>query len=562
MLSDKVKRGLERSPHRALLKALGLTDEEIRAPWVGVVNSQNDLIPGHVHLDIISGAVKAGVRMGGGTPFEFSVIGICDGLAMGHSGMCYSLASRDLIADSIEAMARAHQLDALVLITNCDKITPGMLIAAVRINVPAILVSGGPMLAGEFAGKAISLVDVFEAVARANLETINKKILRSYEEYACPGCGSCAGMFTANSMNCLAEAMGMALPGNGTIPAVSARRLRLAKQAGKTVLQLFRNGIKPKDIMTENAFLNALKVDMGLGCSTNSLLHLTAIAHEAGITLDLDLVNKISRKTPNLCHLSPSGHHHMQDLDAAGGIPAVMKELSKKNLLDFKPLAVTGKTMGEVVLKAENLNPEVIRPIETPYSETGGIAVLKGNLAPEGCVVKRSAVSSSRLKLKGPARVFDSEEKAVEAILHRKIRKNDVVVIRYEGPKGGPGMREMLMPTSALAGIGLEEDTALITDGRFSGATRGACIGHVSPEAAEGGTIALVKEGDLISFDIQKGVIMLHVSEEKLKKRRKFWRPRLPNVCNGYMARYARLVSSASRGAVWTLPSKKKGRRA
>jgi len=550
--SDRVKKGLERAPHRSLLRALGLSNEEIMAPWVGVVNACSELIPGHVHLDRIAEAAKAGVRMEGGTPFEFPAIGICDGLAMGHEGMRYSLASRELIADSIEAVAGAHGLDAMVLVTNCDKITPAMLMAAVRVNIPAVVVSGGPMQAGRLDGETISLSDVFEAVGRVKAGRLSEEKIRLYEENACPGCGSCAGMFTANSMNCLAEALGMALPGNGTIPAVQAQRLRLAKDSGRAVVQLFRNGIKPRDIMAREAFFNGLKVDMALGCSTNSLLHLTAIAHEAGIDLDLDEVNQIGRITPNLCRLSPAGRHHMEDLHAAGGISAVMKELSRNELIDSKQMTVTGKTIGENIRGAANFNPSVIRPIDAPFSISGGLAVLRGNLAPEGCVVKRSAVSQAQLRHEGPARVFDSEGEAMDAILKGRIRQNDVVVIRYEGPKGGPGMREMLAPTSALAGMGLDESVALITDGRFSGATRGASIGHISPEAAKGGPIALLIEGDRISFDIDAGTINVQIHEKELERRRKTWRAPLPRVRDGYLARYAKLVSSASKGAVLT----------
>ena len=549
MRSNRVKKGLERAPHRSLLKAMGYTDEEIKKPWVGVVNSENELIPGHIHLRRISDAVKAGIRMSGGTPMEFPSIGVCDGLAMGHKGMKYSLASREIIADSIEIMAEAHQLDALAMVTNCDKIVPGMLMAAARINIPTVLISGGPMLAGIFNNQAISLADVFEAVGKIKSGQMTEDQLQGYEESACPGCGSCAGMFTANSMNCLTEALGMGLPGNGTIPAVHAGRIRLAKQAGMAVIKLFNRGLKPRDILTEKAFTNALKVDMALGCSTNSLLHLPAIAREAGITMELDNINDISRQIPNLCRLSPAGPHHLEDLHAAGGIPAVMKELSHKDLLNLELPTINGKTVGQNIQAAVNKNQQVIRQIEQPYSATGGIAVLKGNMAPNGCVVKRSAVSEEMLQHLGPARVFDSEEEATQAILAKNIQKGDVAVIRYEGPKGGPGMREMLAPTAALAGMGLDKDVALITDGRFSGATRGAAIGHVSPEAAEGGLIALVRDGDIIIIDIEKGLVSLDVSHKELMMRKKQWTPPLPKVTSGYLARYAQWVGSAHTGA-------------
>lgn len=550
MRSDKAKKGLERAPHRSLLKAMGYIDEEIKRPWIGIVNAHNEIIPGHIHLDEIARAVKVGVRLAGGTPIEFPVIGVCDGIAMGHIGMKYSLASRELIADSIEVMALAHQFDALVMVTNCDKIVPGMLMAAARLNIPTVLVSGGPMLAGRIKGKNISLSNVFEAIGGVKSGRLSEDELYRYEEQACPGCGSCAGMFTANSMNCLSEALGMALPGNGTIPAVYAERLRLAKKAGLAVLELLKRDIKPRDVMTKEAFLNALAVDMALGGSTNSLLHLPAIANEAGVSLDLEIVNEISGRTPNLCRLSPAGPHHLEDLYFAGGVQAVMKELSKKNLLDLGLMTVTGRTVGENIEDAEIRNPEVIRPITDPYSEIGGLAVLKGNLAPKGCVVKRSAVAKGMLKHRGPARVFDSEEEAVKAILGGGIKQGEVVVIRYEGPKGGPGMREMLTPTSSLAGMGLDKEVALITDGRFSGATKGASIGHISPEAAEGGPIALVKDGDIISFDIEAGTISLEVSDEEIARRRSFWKPPEPKIKNGYLARYAKLVTSASTGAI------------
>lgn len=552
MRSHNVKKGWERAPQRSLLKAMGYTDDEIKKPWVGVVNSQNELIPGHIHLRRITEAVKAGIRMSGGTPLEFPAIGVCDGLAMGHEGMRYSLPSREIIADSIEIMAQAHQLDALAMVTNCDKIVPGMLMAAARINIPTVIISGGPMLAGRYHDQAISLSNVFEAVGRAKSGDITSEQLQEYEESACPGCGSCAGMFTANSMNCLTEALGMGLPGNGTIPAVHAGRMRLAKQAGMAVISLFNRGLKPRDILTENAFHNALKVDMALGGSTNSLLHLPAIAREANIRIELDLVNTISQQTPNLCRLSPAGPHHLEDLHAAGGIPAVMRELSQKNLLKLKLPTINGKTVGQNIKIAVNKNPKVIRPIAQPYSTTGGIAVLKGNLAPNGCVVKCSAVAEEMLQHRGPVRVFDSEEEAIQAIQAKNIQKGEVLIIRYEGPQGGPGMREMLAPTAALAGMGLDKDVALITDGRFSGATRGAAIGHVSPEAAAGGLIALTADGDMITFDIEKGQITIDISEDELMQRKKDWAPLPLKVKSGYLARYARWVSSAHTGAVLT----------
>ncbi len=550
MRSYRVKKGVERAPHRSLFKAMGLTDEEIESPLIGVVNSYNEIVPGHINLDKIVDGVKIGIRIKGGTPMEFPSIAVCDGIAMGHVGMKYSLASRELIADSIETVAMAHGFDALVMVTNCDKVVPGMLMAAARINIPTILISGGPMMAGLVNKKKLSLSNVFEAVGSVNAGTMTEEELYEYEEKACPGCGSCAGMYTANSMNCLTEALGMGLPGNGTIPAVYAERIRLAKKAGMQIMELVEKNICPKDIMVEKAFKNALTVDMALGCSTNSILHLPAIAYEAGLNLNLDIVNEISSKTPNLCKLAPAGKDHIEDLYAAGGIQALMKELDKKSLLDTKLMTVTGKTIEENINKASNSNKEVIRTLEDPYSETGGIAVLRGNLAPEGCVVKRSAVDENMLKHKGPARVFESEEEVIEAILGGKVEKGEVLVIRYEGPKGGPGMREMLSPTSALAGMGLDKDVALITDGRFSGATRGASIGHVCPEAAVGGNIALVKNGDLISFDISEGKIDLLVDEKELEKRRKSWRPLEAKIKKGYLARYAKLVTSSSRGAI------------
>ncbi|NLM47196.1 MAG: dihydroxy-acid dehydratase [Epulopiscium sp.] len=550
MRSDLAKSGVEKAPHRSLFKAMGYTNEEIKQPLVGIVNSKSEIIPGHMHLNTIAEAVKAGVRMAGGTPVEVPAIGVCDGIAMGHIGMHYSLASRELIADSIETLAMAHSFDALVLIPNCDKIVPAMLMAAARINIPAIVVSGGAMLPGKIEEKRLSLTDVFEAVGAVKSGKMTEEELYQYEETACPGCGSCSGMFTANSMNCLTEVLGMGLPGNGTVPAVYAERIRLAKKAGMMVMKLLKNSIRPRDIMTKEAFYNALTVDMALGCSTNSMLHLPAIAHEAGVELNLEIANEISERTPNLCKLAPAGPHFIVDLYEAGGVQAVMKELSKKNLLNLSLITVTGKTLGENIASAVNRNPNVIRPIDNPYSKTGGIAVLKGNLAPDGCVVKRSAVAEEMLQHRGPARVFNSEEEVIEAIFSGRINKGDVVVIRYEGPKGGPGMREMLAPTSALAGMGLDKDVALITDGRFSGATRGASIGHISPEAAEGGSIALVEEGDIISIDMINGTIELEVSDEELKRRKEKWQAPEPKVKSGYLARYAKLVTSASTGAI------------
>ena len=551
MQSDYIKSGVERAPNRSLLYALGLTDEEIRRPIIGVVCSYNEIVPGHMHLDKIAQAVKAGVSMAGGTPVLFPAIAVCDGIAMGHIGMKYSLVTRDLIADSTEAMAIAHQFDGLVMIPNCDKNVPGLLMAAARINVPAIVVSGGPMLAGRLRdGRRTCLSHMFEAVGAYHAGTLDEAGVRDYEENACPSCGSCSGMYTANSMNCLAEAIGMALPGNGTIPAPMSARIRLAKRAGMKVMDLVRDGVRPRDIMTAAAFKNAETVDMALGCSTNTMLHLPAIAHEAGVTIDLDGANAISANTPNLCHLAPAGDTFMEDLDRAGGVLAVMKELTKKGLLDTSVRTVTGKTLAENLEGVENLDPEIIRPIDRPYSETGGIAVLKGNLAQDGCVVKRSAVAPEMMVHEGPARVFDSEEEAIAAIYAKKIAPGDVVVIRYEGPKGGPGMREMLNPTSAICGMGLGESVALITDGRFSGATRGASIGHVSPEAAAGGLIALVEEGDRIAIDIPNCRIELKVPEDVLAARRAKWVCPEPKVKTGYLARYARLVSSADKGAI------------
>jgi dihydroxy-acid dehydratase len=550
MKSDSAKSGMERAPHRSLFKAMGYTDEELRRPLVGVVNSANDIIPGHVELERIVSAVKAGVRMAGGTPIAFGTIGICDGIAMNHVGMKYSLASRELIADSIEVMAIAHAFDAMVMVTNCDKIVPGMLMAAARLNLPAIIVSGGPMLAGIHEGQKIDLVTVFEAVGAVRLGKMSEEELTVIENTACPTCGSCAGMFTANSMNCLTEAIGMGLPGNGTIPAVMAARTRLAKEAGQNIMMLLKKKITPKKIMTDNAFANAMAVDMALGCSTNTVLHLMAIAREAGIRLDLDAFNRVSEKTPNLCKLSPAGKHHLEDLDLAGGVSAVMNELSRKGLIHADCLTVTGKSVKENIGNARIRDKSVIRPIERPYLKKGGLAVLFGNLAPSGCVVKQSAVVKGMLRHKGPARVFNSEEEATTAIMGGKIRKGDIVVIRYEGPRGGPGMREMLVPTSAIAGMGLDADVALITDGRFSGGTRGAAMGHVSPEAMAGGPIAVVEEGDTIAIDIPKQRITLKLPGKEIETRLSKWRPPKPKIAKGYLARYARVVSSGGEGAV------------
>ena len=557
MYSDIVKKGLEKTPHRSLFKASGFTDEEIERPLIGVVSAKNEIIPGHIHLDKISEAVKTGVRIAGGTPLEFPAIGVCDGIAMGHKGMKYSLASRELIADSIESMTIAHGLDALVLIPNCDKIVPGMLIAAARLNIPAIIVSGGPMLSINYKDKYRDLNTAFEAVGAFKAGNIDEDELLRLENAACPSCGSCSGMFTANSMNCLCEVLGMALPGNGTIPAVYSERIRLAKHAGMKVMELLEKNIRPRDIMTKEAILNALTVDMALGCSTNSMLHLPAIAHEVGMDFEIDFANGISEKTPNLCHLAPAGPTYMEDLNEAGGVYAVMAELNKKGLLHTECMTVTGKTVGENIEGVVNKDPEVIRPIDNPYTPTGGLAVLKGNLAPDGSVVKRSAVVDEMLVHEGPARVFDCEEDAIAAIKGGKIVAGDVVVIRYEGPKGGPGMREMLNPTSAIAGMGLGSSVALITDGRFSGASRGASIGHVSPEAAVGGPIALVEEGDLIQIDIPNLSIHLDVSDEELAKRKANWTPREPKVTTGYLARYAAMVTSGNRGAILEVPKAK-----
>ena len=550
MRSDKIKKGVNAAPQRSLLYALGLTEEEMKRPFIGIVSSRNDIVPGHMNLDKIVEAVKQGVSMAGGVPIVFPAIAVCDGIAMGHEGMKYSLVTRELIADSTEAMATAHPFDGLVMVPNCDKNVPGLLMAAARLNIPSVFVSGGPMLAGKLAGEKISYSNISEAVSRNRTGEITDSELCEYENKACPTCGSCSGMFTANSMNCLTEVLGMGLPGNGTIPAVYAGRLRLAKQAGMKIMELVKKDIKPCDIMVKEAFENALAIDMALGCSTNSMLHLPAIAHECGIRLDLDLANEISKKTPNLCHLAPAGNHYVEDLNEAGGIGAVMKEISKLGLLHTKLMTCTGKTVGENIRDSKIMDEEVIRPVTDPYSETGGIAVLKGNLAPEGCVVKKAAVASEMMCHKGSARVFDCEEDALEAIYGDRIHAGDVIVIRYEGPKGGPGMREMLNPTSAIMGSGLGNCVALITDGRFSGATRGAAIGHVSPEAAVGGNIALIREGDMIEINIPENEIRILVGDEELEVRRKDWKPRKPRITKGYLARYARSVTSGSTGAV------------
>jgi dihydroxy-acid dehydratase len=554
MRSDLMKKGLERAPHRSLFKAMGYTDEEIARPLIGVVNAANEIIPGHIHLDVIAEDVKAGIRMAGGTPVEFPAIGVCDGIAMGHTGMKYSLASRELIADSVEVMAMAHPFDALVMIPNCDKIVPGMLMAALRLNIPAIFISGGPMLAGNLKGKKVDLITVFEGVGAVKSRTMTQKTLKLLEDSACPGCGSCSGMYTANSMNCLTEAIGLGLPGNGTIPAVQAARRRLAKQTGVKVMELLKKGIRPRDIATLSAFKNALAVDMALGCSTNTVLHIPAIAHEAGIKLDLDLFNEISKITPHICHLSPAGPHHIEDLDLAGGIQAVMKEINALGILDLKVMTATGKTLGDNLKKAFVANHEVIRPLINPYHPEGGLAILSGNLAPDGAVVKQSAVAPEMLVNEGAARVFDGEEDAIAAILGGKVHSGDIVVIRYEGPKGGPGMREMLSPTSAIAGMGLDKTVALLTDGRFSGGSRGAAIGHISPEAAEGGPIALVREGDRIMIDIPNKKLTLKISDKELAKRMKAFQPRPAAITSGYLARYAQLVTSASTGAILKTP--------
>ena len=556
MRSDSVKTGTQQAPHRSLFNALGYTEEERRRPMIGIVSSYNEIVPGHMNLDKIVEAVKLGVAMAGGMPVVFPAIAVCDGIAMGHIGMKYSLVTRDLIADSTECMAMAHGFDGLVMVPNCDKNVPGLLMAAARLNIPTIFCSGGPMLAGRVKGEKRSLSSMFEAVGSVAAGSMTMEELCEFEEKVCPTCGSCSGMYTANSMNCLTEALGMGLKGNGTIPAVYSERIRLAKHAGMKIMELVEKDIKPRDIMTEKAFINALRMDMALGCSTNSMLHLPAIAHEAGVELDLDIANKLSAETPNLCHLAPAGPTYMEDLNEAGGIYAVMNELNKKNLLYTDLITVTGKTVGENIEGCVNKNPEVIRPLENPYSETGGIAVLKGNLAPDTCVVKRSAVVPEMMVHEGPARVFDCEEDAIAAIKGGKIVAGDVVVIRYEGPKGGPGMREMLNPTSAIAGMGLGASVALITDGRFSGASRGASIGHVSPEAAVGGPIALVQEGDIISIDIPANTINMKVSEEELAKRREAWQPREPKITTGYLSRYRELVTSGNRGAILEVPHK------
>lgn len=550
MRSDAVKKGIAQAPQRSLMRALGLTEEEMKKPLVGIVSSYNEIVPGHMNLDKITEAVKMGVAMAGGTPIVFPAIAVCDGIAMGHIGMKYSLVTRDLIADSTECMAMAHQFDALVCIPNCDKNVPGLLMAAARVNVPTVFVSGGPMLAGHVKGEKRSLSSMFEAVGSYAAGTMTEEDVYDFECNACPTCGSCSGMYTANSMNCLTEVLGMGLKGNGTIPAVYSERLRLAKRAGMQVMELLKQDIRPRDIMTKEAFLNALTVDMALGCSTNSMLHLPAIAHEAGVELNPEMANAISEKTPNLCHLAPAGYHYIEELNEAGGVYAVMNELNKRGLLHTECMTATGKTVGENIKGCVNKNPEIIRPVENPYSKTGGIAVLKGNLAPDTAVVKRSAVVPEMQVHEGPARVFDCEEDAIEAIRGGKIVAGDVVVIRYEGPKGGPGMREMLNPTSAIAGMGLGSSVALITDGRFSGASRGASIGHVSPEAAEGGPIALVEEGDLIRINIPEHKLEVVVSDEELARRKAAWTPREPKVTTGYLKRYAKMVSSANKGAI------------
>ena len=557
MRSDAVKTGTQQAPHRSLFNALGMTKEEMERPLVGIVCSYNEIVPGHMNLDKIAQAVKLGVAMAGGTPVMFPAIAVCDGIAMGHIGMKYSLVTRDLIADSTEAMALAHQFDALVMIPNCDKNVPGLLMAAARINVPTVFVSGGPMLAGHLNGHKTSLSSMFEAVGAYAAGKLTEEGLTECENKTCPTCGSCSGMYTANSMNCLTEVLGMGLKGNGTIPAVYSERIRLAKHAGMQVMEMYRRNIRPRDIMTKEALLNALTVDMALGCSTNSMLHLPAIAHEIGWDFDISFANEISAKTPNICHLAPAGPTYMEDLNEAGGVYAVMNELNKKGLLHTECMTVTGKTVGENIKDCVNLNPELIRPIDNPYSTTGGLAVLRGNLAPDGSVVKRSAVVAEMMVHEGPARVFDCEEDAIAAIKGGKIVEGDVVVIRYEGPKGGPGMREMLNPTSAIAGMGLGSSVALITDGRFSGASRGASIGHVSPEAAVGGPIALVEEGDIISINIPELKLELKVSDEELAARKAKWQPREPKVTTGYLARYAAMVTSGNRGAILEVPKAK-----
>ena len=557
MRSDTVKKGLQQAPHRSLWNALGVTKEEMEKPLVAVVSSYNEIVPGHMNLDKIAEAVKLGVAEAGGFPVLIPAIAVCDGIAMGHTGMKYSLVTRDLIADSTESLIMAHQFDAMVCIPNCDKNVPGLLMAAARLNIPTVFVSGGPMLPGHVAGKHTSLSSIFEAVGSRQAGTMTEEQLDEFEEYGCPTCGSCSGMYTANSMNCLTEAIGMGLRGNGTIPAVYSARIRLAKHAGNQVMEMYRKNIRPRDIITERSIRNALTVDMALGCSTNTMLHLPAIAHEIGFELDMRLANEYSAKTPNLCHLAPAGHTYMDELNEAGGVYAVMNELSKLGLLDLDCMTVTGKTVGENIKNAFNRNPEVIRPVDNPYSKTGGLAVLSGNIAPEGGVVKQSAVAPEMLVHEGPARVFDSEDDAIAAILGGQIREGDVVVIRYEGPKGGPGMREMLNPTSAIAGMGLGSTVALITDGRFSGASRGASIGHISPEAAVGGPIALIEEGDIIKINIPEKSLNVDVPEDVLAARRAAWKPREPKITTGYLARYAAMVTSGSRGAVLEIPGTK-----
>ena len=550
MRSDVVKKGMQTAPQRSLFNALGLTEEELERPLVGIVSSYNEIVPGHMNIDKIVEAVKTGVAMAGGTPIVFPAIAVCDGIAMGHMGMKYSLVTRDLIADSTECMALAHQFDALVMVPNCDKNVPGLLMAAARVNVPTVFVSGGPMLAGHVNGQKTSLSSMFEAVGANAAGKMSDEEVDNYVCNACPTCGSCSGMYTANSMNCLTEAIGMGLQGNGTIPAVYSQRIKFAKHAGMKVMELLEKNIRPRDILTKEAFMNALTVDMALGCSTNTMLHLPAIAHEAGVEINLDIANEISAKTPNLCHLAPAGHHYMEELNEAGGIYAVMNELAQAGLLNTDLITATGKTVGENIKGCENKNPEIIRPIDDPYMKTGGIAVLRGNIAPDSCVVKRSAVVPEMMVHEGPARVFDCEEDAIDAIKSGKIVEGDVVVIRYEGPKGGPGMREMLNPTSAIAGMGLGSSVALITDGRFSGASRGASIGHVSPEAAVGGPIALIEEGDIIAIDIPANTINVKVSDEEMAKRKDAWTPKEPKVKTGYLARYASMVTSADKGAI------------
>ena len=554
MRSDAVKKGVERAPHRSLFKSMGFIDEELERPLIGIAVAKSEIVPGHIHLDRVAKAVADGVRLAGGVPIEFPVIGVCDGIAMGHEGMRYSLVTRELIADSIECMVMAHAFDAVVYVPNCDKIVPGMLMAAARLNVPAVFVSGGPMLAGHQVTaqgtKAVSLTTMFEAVGAVGAGTMTEEELDQLEDVACPGCGSCSGMFTANSMNCVTEALGMGLPGNGTIPAVYAERIRLAKKAGMLVMDVLKKDLRPRSIMTKTAFRNALALDMALGCSTNTALHLPAIAHEAGVELTLDILNEVSAVTPNLCRLAPISATHIEDLYAAGGVQAVLKELASRNLVDVKAVTVYG-TLNDAIAKAYNRNPQIIRPVDKPYSATGGLVALRGNLAPDGAIVKKSAVAPTMLKHSGPARVFDREEDAFAAIMEGRIKAGDVMVIRYEGPRGGPGMKEMLAPTAALAGRGLDDKVALITDGRFSGATKGAAIGHVSPEAADGGPIGLLKEGDIIQIDIERGVLSVQLSEAELAERRTQWKPLPPKVTHGYLARYARQVSSAASGAIF-----------